>query len=121
MNQITHINAFGNPGNTTNSFTASPTRTEAYHEEITYDPNGNIKTYLRNGNGRSIGMDNLTDNYNGNSNQLNQVTDAATSATMGDYSDIKTQAANNYVYDKMGDSIKRTPRLSNRKLAHQVF
>jgi len=100
------MDAFGNLSNTTNSFTASPTRTEAYHEEITYDPNGNIKTYLRNGDGRSIGMDNLTYNYNGNTNQLNQVTDAITSATPGDYSDIKTQGANNYVYDKIGNLIK---------------
>jgi RHS repeat-associated protein len=97
-----------------------------YKENITYDGNGNILTYQRNGNKTSQQiMDNLGYVYNYHtsgvlngklkSNQLKQVTDAITNAGAYDesdaasgVSDIEHQAANNYVYDSIGNLIKDT-------------
>ena len=79
-----------------------------WQEQITYDANGNIKTYRRNGDGRSStsGMDKLKYVYKPNSNQLLQVIDSVTTALPADYNDIKTQVPNNYDYDAVGNMIK---------------
>ncbi|MBC7510216.1 MAG: hypothetical protein H7320_15950, partial [Ferruginibacter sp.] len=79
---------------------------EDYHEEISYDPNGNIKTYLRNGDSRSLAMDKLDYKYIPNTNKLNYVTDFVTTATPADYRDIKNQSPNNYDYDSIGNLIR---------------
>lgn len=105
LNRLVRMDVFENLRNSTNSFTPAITRVNNYHEEISYDPNGNIRTYLRNGDNRSLGMDNLTYKYNANTNQLNQVTDAVTAATPVDYLDVKTQPLNNYKYDKIGNLV----------------
>ena len=53
MNTITGLNP------ATNNFAGAPIRTHDYHEAISYDPNGNIKTYLPNGDSSSRAMDKL--------------------------------------------------------------
>lgn len=82
----------------------------AYKERISYDANGNILKYLRNGGdttGLPLDMDSLGYKYNrdvnGNllNNRLNHVRDAVNSSN---YSvDIDNQSANNYGYDRIGN------------------
>ena len=82
----------------------------AYKERISYDANGNILKYLRNGGdttGLPLDMDSLGYKYNrdvnGNlvNNRLNHVQDAVTSSN---YTvDIDNQSANNYGYDRIGN------------------
>ncbi len=97
-----------------------------YQERISYDGNGNILTYKRNGNKTSQQqMDDLAYVYNFHTtgplngklkdNRLKQVTDAVTNASaysesdiLSGVSDIETQAANNYAYDSIGNLIKDT-------------
>ncbi|MBY0537550.1 MAG: hypothetical protein K2P88_16970, partial [Chitinophagaceae bacterium] len=80
------------------------TQQEAYKERVSYDPNGNILTYLRNGAPGATTMDNMTYSYTAGTNKLHKVVDAA--ANNAAYSDIKTgQNDNNYQYDAIGNLI----------------
>ncbi|PWV56687.1 RHS repeat-associated core domain-containing protein [Chitinophaga sp. S165] len=87
----------------------SPSLRDEFKEDITYDGNGNILSYIRNGSSRSIAMDQLTYNYSrdaaGNllNNRLSHVVDAANDAAYTE--DLKTQTANNYLYDNIGNLI----------------
>lgn len=83
-----------------NSWTGS-TFTQEYRERVTYDPNGNILSYFRNGSGSSPGMDNLNYTYYPNTNRLRQITDGVADAAYA--ADLDNQAANNYVYDNAGN------------------
>ncbi|MBW8682702.1 RHS repeat-associated core domain-containing protein [Chitinophaga rhizophila] len=82
----------------------------AYKEDITYDGNGNILSYLRNG-GASRGetMDKLAYVYardaSGNllHNRLLQVTDSVDNTAYTE--DLKTQGPNNYLYDNIGNLV----------------
>ncbi|WP_127129472.1 RHS repeat domain-containing protein [Pseudoflavitalea rhizosphaerae] len=83
----------------------------AYGEDVTYDGNGNIKTYFRNGAnlpGMSLQMDNLTYLYKPGTNQLLQVTD---NVNKDNYTEALNQTEdldgeNNYEYDKIGNLIR---------------
>ncbi|RYE18735.1 MAG: hypothetical protein EOP51_21320, partial [Sphingobacteriales bacterium] len=95
-----------------------------YKERVSYDGNGNILTYKRNGNKTSQQtMDDLSYAYNYHSsgplagklknNQLRHVTDAVLNAAAYDeadplsgVSDIESQAANNYLYDSIGNLLR---------------
>ncbi len=107
LNRISSMDAFTGLLNTTNVFT--PVSTQNYKERVTYDPNGNIKTYLRNGDAARLAMDNMNYTYKPNNNQLDMVLDAAADATVANYpnyNDIKTgQVAGNYTYDLIGNLI----------------
>ena len=77
-----------------------------YAESVSYDANGNILHYTRNGFGSNIGMDDLEYEYNdpNNNNQLNRVIDHETHSAYTE--DIKDgQNPNNYEYDKTGNLI----------------
>src|SRR5690606_17962862 len=104
LNRIKSMNTFSGL-NTTGNHWNSPVATNEYKEEISYDPNGNILTYLRNGSSATnLLMDNMTYHYNTGNNQLNHVTDIVPS---GNYSvDIDNQSNNNYEYDAIGNLIK---------------
>ena len=108
LNRIKAMNAFTGFNNSTNLFT-NPVATENYKERVTYDPNGNIRTYLRDGDAARVSMDDLAYTYKTNSNQLDKVVDAATDAAAGDYNkynDIKQGQTNgNYQYDAIGNLI----------------
>ncbi|HJT72358.1 MAG TPA: RHS repeat-associated core domain-containing protein, partial [Chitinophaga sp.] len=89
------------------------TASDAYKEDVTYDGNGNILTYLRNGsgiNGKQLAMDQLTYGYKrdaaGNllNNKLLQVRDNVTSTEY--VSDLRNQGDTNYIYDKIGNLVK---------------
>ena len=100
LNRLVTMDAYS--GLTSTAFT--PAHLDDYKEAISYDPNGNILTYNRNGTttgGKPLSMDNLTYNYNAATNQLNHVQDpvAATNYT----EDIDGQSADNYTYDAIGN------------------
>lgn len=78
-----------------------------FKETASYDANGNIKTYFRNGNSATSAtvsnMDNMTYTYKAGKNQLDMVADAVGTTSVG-VNDIKQgQAAGNYVYDEIGN------------------
>ncbi|MEO9023281.1 MAG: hypothetical protein ABI237_18550 [Ginsengibacter sp.] len=58
------MDAYNGLNNATNVFT--PVSINDYKERISYDANGNIQSYLRNGNAERLSMDNLT--YQPNTN-----------------------------------------------------
>ncbi|MDQ6755393.1 MAG: hypothetical protein M3004_00505 [Bacteroidota bacterium] len=77
---------------------------EAYKEQISYDANGNILGYLRNGanqTGKPLAMDSFNYHYNTGNNQLNFVTDSVAASNYTE--DIDNQSSNNYSYDKIGN------------------
>ena len=63
LNRIVSMDAFTGLNNVTNTFTAAATSN--YKERVTYDANGNIKTYLRNGDAARLAMDEMTSNSSG--------------------------------------------------------
>ncbi|MDI3322743.1 hypothetical protein [Pinibacter soli] len=79
-----------------------------YGEKITYDANGNIKSYDRDGNkaGSDLAMDRLTYNYIDGTNKLDHINDAVADDTYT--ADIDSQAAGNYTYDAIGNMTKDT-------------
>jgi len=88
--------------------------TDAYKEQVTYDANGNILSYIRNGaniTGMPKAMDSLTYRYLPNSNKLDHADDAVPTAN---YSvDIDDQDTLNFKYDNIGNLISDvTARLS---------
>ena len=83
---------------------------DAYKESITYDGNGNIKTFLRNGKEGALEMDKLAYEYNKDpitnklaNNKLRHVTDEVTSS---DPLDIESQPDDNYSYDDIGNLVR---------------
>ena len=105
LNRIVRMDAFTGLSNAANTFT--PVRTDDYHEEVSYDPNGNIRIYKRNGSTATSNqsMDELEYFYNVDTNgkllnnKLRHVTDAVTTHTV----DLGTQNADNYTYDEIGN------------------
>jgi hypothetical protein len=85
----------------------SLTHTTDFQERVSYDPNGNILSYIRHGNtagGKQLQMDRLAYHYKTGTNQLDYVYDTVPA---GNYDvDIDEQAAGNYVYDSIGNLIK---------------
>ena len=77
-----------------------------YGESMTYDANGNIQTLQRKrSSGSAPVMDELTYQYNTNTNQLNHVTDAS-GYYSPTYNDIESQSSGNYTYDAIGQLTK---------------
>ncbi len=127
LNRLVKTYNYNGLNPTTNSW--SKTALQDYRETISYDPNGNIRTYERNGNpssGAAQLMDNLTYQYEKNSsgqilsNRLRYVHDQVTSTaytedidnqttlTLSQVQNEKTtlQTSDNYAYDKIGNLIK---------------
>lgn len=109
LNRIVRMNAYTGLDNATNTFNPISV-TEDYKERVSYDANGNILTYLRNGDANRPGaMDNMSYSYKPGNNQLDKVADAAPDASTNDYDkykDIKQGQNNaNYQYDEIGNLI----------------
>ncbi len=103
LNRLVNMDVYSNPWGT-------PVASQDYREQISYDPNGNILTYLRNGAtaDRGLAMDNITYQYNKtagrlDNNKLLRIVDAATNSSYTE--DLKTQT-NNYEYDAIGNLVK---------------
>ena len=63
-----------------------------YREQLSYDANGNIKTYLRNGSGSSLNLNNYSYSYIAGTNKLQSITNSVNGQT-------KT-----YDYDAIGNT-----------------
>ncbi|ASZ10850.1 RHS repeat protein [Chitinophaga pendula] len=87
-------------------------QTEAYAEDISYDGNGNILKYKRNGanaSGMPLDMDNLTYQYNKSGNKLinNRLASISDAVNAGNYAvDLDSQSDNNYIYDQIGNLVR---------------
>ncbi len=90
LNRLTAMDAWKGLNNATNVFTA--TGINDYKERISYDPNGNIKTYLRNGTGATLNLNNYSYAYTINTNRLASV-----------YNSVNT-ATKDYAYDAIGNT-----------------
>jgi RHS repeat-associated protein len=106
LNRIKSMDAFSGFNSAANNYGPGATAIADYKERITYDPNGNIKTYLRNGKTSiALNMDDLGYEYISNTNQLKRVTDN-TGYTANYPGDIDHQTnASNYQYDAIGNLI----------------
>lgn len=97
LNRIVSMDAFTGLTNTTNVLV--PTASDNYKERITYDANGNIQTYLRNGEKASNSqlMNNLRYQYewDASGNKINNKHRYVLNLVQGNsYSgDLKTQSA----------------------------
>lgn len=114
LDRIKAMQVYAGVSNTTNQFVNGqpPVVSEDYKERVSYDPNGNIKTYLRQGAQSQAGglnMDNLSYGYNkdagGNlqNNRLRHVKDAIGNANYSE--DTDNQPDDNYSYDQIGNLI----------------
>jgi RHS repeat-associated protein len=102
LNRIVSMQAYKGLDTATNVWTA--VAINAYKEAVSYDPNGNIRTYNRKGDtsgGKPLEMDALTYNYNANTNRLNYVQDTVNAANYTE--DLDTQSSGNYTYDAIGN------------------
>jgi hypothetical protein len=103
LNRLSQMDAFSGLNVNTNSF--KPVQVDDYKERVSYDPNGNILKYLRNGTtagSRPLGMDDLTYNYYASTNKLSGLNDAVPSSNYTE--DIDDQGTgNNYTYDAIGN------------------
>lgn len=107
LNRIVSMDAFSSPNS---SFTAL-TKIDDYAERVSYDPNGNIMGYQRNGNpsgGFSTQMDNLAYHYRTvNGEPINQLAYIGDVIPNNSYStDIDNQAPGYYSYDNIGNLVK---------------
>jgi RHS repeat-associated protein len=111
LNRLTKMDAFNGFRADSNSWKwINPL--DIWRERITYDGNGNIQTYLRNGadgGGNPIPMDRLTYNYEAGTNKLRRIRDSVPSGAypnIKEFSDLDDQPENNYTYDQIGNLIK---------------
>jgi RHS repeat-associated protein len=110
LNRLVSMQAWRGFTSSTNSWSGM-TATTDHQERITYDANGNIMSYFRNGNtsaGKPLDMDKLAYYYavdgsgNKKNNQLLYVFDTVALAT--NYTeDIDRQSVGNYEYDSIGN------------------
>jgi len=111
LNRLTAMDAYNGLNQTANSWSAM-TLMQDYRERVTYDEDGNILRYLRNGYGSNLTMDSLTYNYKRDGqgqllgNQLNFIRDRVNNSTAHSSTyatDVDDQAPNNYTYDSSGN------------------
>lgn len=112
LNRITAMDVFDGTNSGANLWSGTLTATNEYKERISYDANGNILRYLRQGMGTKLGMDSLSYKYNAGTNQLNWVKDniasneySSTNSAPYNVEDINNQASNNYTYDQIGNLV----------------
>ncbi|MBS1567772.1 MAG: hypothetical protein JST39_25535, partial [Bacteroidetes bacterium] len=103
LNRIVSMDAWNRSGGAWFNIAKLPD----FAERVSYDPNGNILSYMRNGNntfsGSPIAMDKLRYSYISGTNRLDYITDSVPS---GNYTvDIDSQDAGNYRYDPTGNLI----------------
>ncbi|SCC64641.1 RHS repeat-associated core domain-containing protein, partial [Chitinophaga costaii] len=106
LNRIIGMQTIRNLNVVTNNWT--PVAVSDFGETVTYDPNGNILHYNRNGNatwaGQSLNMDQMHYNYLAGTNKLDNIKDDVDLAAYT--TDIDSQADGNYDYDAIGNLVK---------------
>jgi RHS repeat-associated protein len=106
LNRLSGMQVFKGLSISSNTWVPSPLTD--FKESITYDANGNILTYDRNGNksfaNKPLEMDKLIYNYKTGTNQLLSIRDAVDPLNYDN--DIDDQQANNYGYDAIGNLVK---------------
>jgi YD repeat-containing protein len=86
-----------------------------FQERVSYDPNGNILGYNRNGNtagGKQLGMDSLNYSYVMGTNRLDHVSDTVPAGNYDE--DTDSQLPGNYRYDAIGNLVKDSAEKINR-------
>lgn len=105
LNRLKGMQASTGLDDQTNSWTSSFTTLQDFQESVTYDPNGNIRQYNRNGNktfaNGELGMDSLEYHYLPGTNKLAYVNDNVRARNYG--TDIDAQSEGNYQYDGIGN------------------
>lgn len=105
LNRLVAMDAWQKTGSNWSNLTTK----NDFQERISYDPNGNILGYKRNGNnsfaGKPLGMDSLTYKYIMGTNRLDHVNDTVPYSSNYDV-DIDNQTDSNYRYDAIGNLIK---------------
>jgi RHS repeat-associated protein len=101
LNRLTNMDAW----NRTSTAWSALTSTTDFHENVSYDPNGNILTYHRNREtvSGSNQMDQLQYNYIPGTNQLDHIYDSVSFGSNAN--DITSQSSGNYKYDSIGELI----------------
>jgi RHS repeat-associated protein len=105
LNRITGMDVYRGLNETNNNWNALAA-TGDYKERVTYDANGNILKYLRQGFGSNTAMDSLSYNYYTATNKLSHVRDRINGSTAhsSNYTeDLEDQGTNNYTYDETGN------------------
>lgn len=106
LNRLIAMDAYTGLNETTNSW-AAITITNKFKERVSYDANGNIKTYTRHHEFENAPMDDLTYYYTAGTNKLTHVKEGANSQSwINGTKDIEDQQAGNYDYDEIGNLIK---------------
>jgi len=106
LNRIVGMDVYRGLDSASNTWSSPLTAVNDYKERVSYDGNGNIQTYLRNGFGTTLDMDNLQYHYIAGSNKLARVTDAVSASNYTE--DIDIQIPNNYTYDAIGNLVSDT-------------
>ncbi|HTN08213.1 RHS repeat-associated core domain-containing protein [Agriterribacter sp.] len=104
LNRITGMDAYKGNTSVNNIWDNGLTATREYKESISYDANGNILNYNRNGFGSTVAMDDLAYYYQPGSNKLDHVKDRVPAAAYPE--DTDDQQPGNYAYDETGNLIK---------------
>ncbi|MGN6419487.1 MAG: RHS repeat-associated core domain-containing protein [Pseudobacter sp.] len=113
LNRITGMDVFNKFNRTANNYN-SLVKIDKFRERVSYDGNGNILKYLRNGNGNgaTVRMDSLRYSYYPGTNRLKHVRDSVPANWYGagvtdKIIDIDNQSdPENYIYDSIGNLIK---------------
>jgi RHS repeat-associated protein len=100
LNRIVSMQAYKGLNAATNQWNAI--NIDDYKEAVSYDPNGNILTYDRNGSATRGAMDEMSYTYKPSTNQLDKVADIAPDVA-GDNDIKKDQSNGNYQYDHIGN------------------
>jgi RHS repeat-associated protein len=106
LNRIKGMQAYSGLNTATNTW--NPLALDDFKESISYDANGNILRYNRNGNktfaGKPLAMDSLVYSYKTGTNKLDFIDDKVNAANYDN--DIDAQLAGNYEYDGIGNLVK---------------
>ena len=104
LNRLVQMDAWNNTGSTWSAIT----KLQDFQERVSYDANGNILKYKRNGNntfvGQPLGMDSLNYFYTAGTNKLDHITDSVPSSNYSN--DLDKQLTGNYGYDAIGELTK---------------
>lgn len=104
LNRLVKVNTYKGLNPATNNWNVISI--DDYREDISYDANGNIQTYKRNGttaNNNPLAMDNMNYNYYAGTNKLNYIKDAVPKDNYPE--DVDDQKTDNYKYDAIGNLI----------------